>query len=591
VFSQLNNNEGFMNIFNRKLGLNKTLLSCCAGLFLSASAQAVVFQAENYNTYNDTTPGNSGGAYRTDNVDIEATNDVGGGFDIGWIAQGEWWSYSNLVISSTGSYTINMRVASPTGGTASVDLNGGATQLGNFVIPATGGWQTWTTVSRTVTLNAGTYNLGVFAQTAGWNYNWIEVVPNAQSSSSSSASSAPKWSLLVQAEEYSTYYDTTVGNAGGAYRKDNVDIEATSDQGGGYDVGWIAASEWLAYSNITIPTSGTYTVRMRVASPAGATAAVDLNAGSIPLGDIAIPATGGYQTWVTVSRTVTINAGTYALGVFAKTGDWNFNWIEITSDNSGGSSSSSNSSTPGNMTWNDEFNTINSAVWSDQVGDNQDNHEREYYTAGNNEFIQYDSSIGSNVLVLEARKENPANYNCWYGRCEYTSARLNTKGKKSFQYGRIEARMKLPHTQGIWPAFWMLGDDINSVGWPNCGEIDIMEHVGFSNEAKTVHGTIHGPNYSGANGIGNPYTLAENVDAGYHVYAVDWTATSIKWYVDGVLYFTQTKAQVETKGNWAFSHPFYIILNNAVGGDWPRDPDGSSVFPQRVYIDYIRVYQ
>ena len=566
--------------------LKRSLIMCGALLSLSAGAEAVVFQAESYNAFNDTTPGNSGAAFRNDNVDIETTADTGGGYDIGWIAAGEWWSYQNLTVATTGSYTIRMRVASPTGATASVDLNGGTTSLGNFTIPATGGWQTWATVSRTVTLNAGTYNLGVFAQTAGWNFNWIEVVANAQSSSASSL----KWNSQIQAEEYNAYFDTTVGNSGNAYRKDNVDIEATTDTGGGYNVGWIAPAEWLTYGNVTIPTTGNYTIRMRVASPSGATAALDFNAGSIALGDVVIPVTGGYQSWATVSRTVTLNAGTYSLGVFAKTGDWNFNWIDIALDSGGGVSSSS-SSLGRPMVFNDEFNTINAAVWSDQTGDNVSNHERQYYTSGKNESIQFDPSINSNVLVLEARQENPANYQCWYGKCEYTSARLVTQGKKTFKYGRIEARMKIPHTQGIWPAFWMLGEDINTVGWPNCGEIDIMEHVGYNAEAKRVYGTIHGPNYSGSNGIGNPYNLVENVNAGYHVYAVEWTATSISWYVDNNLYFTQTKAQVETKGRWAFDHPFYILLNNAVGGDWPGLPDGSSVFPQSLYVDYVRVYQ
>src|SRR6478609_2806519 len=139
--------------------LKRSLLTCGTLLALSTSAQAVVFQAESYTTYNDTTTGNSGGAFRNDNVDIEATADTGGGYDIGWIDTGEWWSYSNFNVPTSGSYTIRMRVASQAGGTASVDLNGGAIQLGNFTIPATGGWQTWTTVSRTVTLTAGTYNL------------------------------------------------------------------------------------------------------------------------------------------------------------------------------------------------------------------------------------------------------------------------------------------------------------------------------------------------------------------------------------------------------------------------------------------------
>ncbi|ACE85809.1 glycoside hydrolase family 19 protein [Cellvibrio japonicus] len=143
---------------------------------LALPSQAVVFQAENYTNFYDTSPGNSGGAYRSDAVDIEITNDSGGGYNVGWIEATEWLVYSGLSIPASGNYTIRLRVASPSGATASVDLNGGAIQLGNFSIPATGGWQNWTTVSRTVYINAGTYNLGVFAQTAGWNFNWIEVV-------------------------------------------------------------------------------------------------------------------------------------------------------------------------------------------------------------------------------------------------------------------------------------------------------------------------------------------------------------------------------------------------------------------------------
>lgn len=155
----------------RTLGLASLLLTT-----LALPTQAVVYQAESYNNFFDTTAGNTGGAFRADGVDIEMTTDSGGGYNVGWIDATEWLVYSGLSIPTSGNYTIRMRVASASGGTASVDLNGGAVQLGNFSIPATGGWQNWTTVSRTVYINAGTYNLGVFAQTGGWNFNWIEVV-------------------------------------------------------------------------------------------------------------------------------------------------------------------------------------------------------------------------------------------------------------------------------------------------------------------------------------------------------------------------------------------------------------------------------
>lgn len=143
-----------------KKSLSSTFLSAIliAGMGTSSLANAVVYQAENYNAFYDTTPGNAGGVFRGDAVDIEGTSDSGGGYNVGWIVQGEWLAFNGINIPSTGSYTIRLRVASPNGATASVDLNAGSIPLGNFVIPATGGWQNWTTVSRTVNLNAGTYN-------------------------------------------------------------------------------------------------------------------------------------------------------------------------------------------------------------------------------------------------------------------------------------------------------------------------------------------------------------------------------------------------------------------------------------------------
>lgn len=389
--------------------------------------------------------------------------------------------------------------------------------------------------------------------------------------------SASAHAVVFQAESYNAFNDTTPGNTGGVFRADNVDIEATQDTGGGYNIGWIAAGEWWSHNNLVVPATGTYIIKMRVASPSGATASVDLNGGSTQLGNFTIPATGGWQSWTTVSRTVTLNAGTYSLGVFAQTAGWNFNWIEVTAS-------------AGNLVWSDEFNSINTGTWTHETGGGGfGNSEREYYTAGQNAFIQFDAAANSNVLVMEARKDNPVNYNCWYGRCEYTSSRMNTNGKKTFQYGRIEARMKLPQTQGIWPAFWMLGNDIGSVGWPQCGEIDIMEHVGF--EPVVTHGAIHGPGYSGNTPFIGANYLNEAVNVNYHVYAVEWNSTSIKYFVDGSLFYQVTKAQVQTYGNWVYDHPMFLILNVAVGGAWPGNPDGSSTFPQRMLVDYIRVYQ
>ncbi|RYJ30024.1 putative secreted hydrolase [Streptomyces sp. L-9-10] len=241
------------------------------------------------------------------------------------------------------------------------------------------------------------------------------------------------------------------------------------------------------------------------------------------------------------------------------------------------------------VTFSDDFNgaagsAVDGGKWQIETGDNVNNHERQYYTAGNNNA----ALDGQGNLVITARKDNPGNYQCWYGRCEYTSARLNTSGKFTSTYGRVEARLKVPRGQGMWPAFWMLGNDIGNVGWPNSGEIDIMENVGF--EPGTVHGTLHGPGYSGSGGIGAGYTLPNGqafADA-FHTFAIDWSPNAITWSVDGNVYQTRTPADLGGR-SWVFNKPFFIILNLAVGGYWPGDPNGSTPFPSQLVVDYVRV--
>lgn len=242
------------------------------------------------------------------------------------------------------------------------------------------------------------------------------------------------------------------------------------------------------------------------------------------------------------------------------------------------------------LVWSDEFDTINTANWNHEVGgQGWGNNELEYYTPGQNVFVQFDAQAGSNVGVLEARAGNPGNFNCWYGRCQYTSSRMTTQNKRNFQWGRVEARMKLPQTPGIWPAFWMLGSNIGTVGWPTTGEIDIMEHVGF--EPAITHGAVHGPNYSGATPFFGTQYHNEIVSANYHVYAIEWDSNNVHWYVDGTRFYSMSRTQVQSFGNWVFDKPFFILLNVAVGGNWPGSPNASSTFPQRLYVDYVRVYQ
>ena len=242
------------------------------------------------------------------------------------------------------------------------------------------------------------------------------------------------------------------------------------------------------------------------------------------------------------------------------------------------------------LAWSDEFETADAGSWTFETGgEGWGNRELQYYTDGGNASIEYDALAGSRVLGIEAREGAPAGADCWYGACRYSSSRMITRDKREFRYGRMEARIRLPQTPGIWPAFWMLGADIDEVGWPQSGEIYIMEHVGF--EPTLTHGALHGPGYSGNTPFSGTHDLGAPVDAAYHVYAVEWDADGIRWFVDDVPFHSVTRAQVEARGPWVFDQPFFLLLNVAVGGDWPGSPDASSVFPQRMYVDYVRVYR
>jgi beta-glucanase (GH16 family) len=240
--------------------------------------------------------------------------------------------------------------------------------------------------------------------------------------------------------------------------------------------------------------------------------------------------------------------------------------------------------------WADEFNGptgsgVDPHKWVLETGGGGwGNNELEYYT----DRLQ-NAYLENGVLVIKAIKET---YTGSDGVTRnYTSARLKTQGKFEQAYGRFEARIKIPYGQGIWPAFWMLGSDIPQVGWPQCGEIDIMENIG--KEPSIVHGTIHGPGYSGDAGIGAAYSLPnrERFADTYHIYAVEWEPRAIRWYVDGNLYKTITPADLPARASWVFNHPFFLLLNVAVGGKWPGNPDTSTVFPQVMLVDYVRVYR
>jgi beta-glucanase (GH16 family) len=234
------------------------------------------------------------------------------------------------------------------------------------------------------------------------------------------------------------------------------------------------------------------------------------------------------------------------------------------------------------LAWSDEFEGTagtapNAAIWTPEVGTDWGNAQLEYDT----DRTSNAALDGAGNLLITARQES-------FGGRAYTSARLTTAGKRAVQYGKIEARMQLPRGQGMWPAFWLLGADIATVGWPATGEIDIMEYRG--QEPGTVIGSLHGPGYSGGSALSRRYSPpATRFDNSFHVFTVEWSAQRIDWFVDGTRYFGVRRDQVP--GPWAFDHPFNVILNLAVGGNFVGAPNEFTTFPQSLVVDWVRVYE
>ena len=237
------------------------------------------------------------------------------------------------------------------------------------------------------------------------------------------------------------------------------------------------------------------------------------------------------------------------------------------------------------LTWSDEFDGAagvlpDATKWAFDIGNGGwGNQELQYYT-NRPENVSLD---GTGNLVITAKSEI-------FGGSSFTSARIKTQGLFSQTYGRFEARIKTPYGPGIWPAFWMLGANNQTVAWPRCGEIDIMELKGH--QPSINHGSIHGPGYSGGSAITDSYALLNNrFDNDYHIFAVEWDADKIDFYVDNYLYQRVTRSAVSTKGEWVYDHPFYLILNVAVGGNFVGFPTSETPFPQKSTIDYVRVYK
>jgi hypothetical protein len=295
--------------------------------------------------YHDLTAGNSGGAYRTDDVDIKATSDTSGAYNVKTVRAGEWLSYT-VAIAAGGTYSLGFRIASSgTGGTVHVAIDG-SDVTGPIALPDTGGWSAWRTFTANATLPAGTHVLTFFADANGSlgtvaDLNWLDVTAAGPVSLSKpflgAASALPG---LIEAENYDiggegvAYHDTTAGNSGGVYRSNNVDIQATTDAGGGYNIAWVKATEWLNYT-VTIPATATYSFDVRVAcTGSGGSFHIEVD-GANKTGSIAVPNTGGWQAWTTVTKTgISLTAGTHVVKVVMDANSssgsvGNFNWFVI----------------------------------------------------------------------------------------------------------------------------------------------------------------------------------------------------------------------------------------------------------------------
>jgi beta-glucanase (GH16 family) len=231
------------------------------------------------------------------------------------------------------------------------------------------------------------------------------------------------------------------------------------------------------------------------------------------------------------------------------------------------------------LVWHDEFDgrAVDTENWNYDIGGwGWGNGEAQFYTSR-----KENARTEKGMLVIEAHQEK-------YEESYYTSARLKTQGLQNFQYGRIEARIKVPEGQGFWPAFWMLGSGFDGNNWPDCGEIDIMEFVG--REPDLVIGTLHGPGYSGALGLSKWNRQEFNIPDEFHTYAIEWEEDEVRWFFDGEYYFTVQREDVGER-EWVFNQPFFIILNLAIGGTLGGMIGLDTEFPAQYLVDYVRVYE
>lgn len=581
-------------------------------------------QAENYDLggqgvgYNVTSVNGSANGYRSDGVDLEATTDTGGGDDLGWTATGQWFKYT-VNVATAGTFTVTFRIAAPAAVSDALHISNSsnANLTGNVNAPATGGYQTWANVTASITLPAGRQTLTINQDHGAWNINYFSVAgAGGEGPFGGTPAAVPG---TVQAENYDTggqgvgYEVSSTNGTANSYRSDGVDLEATTDTGGGDNLGWTTSGQWFRYT-VNVATAGSYTVTFRVAAPTAVTDAFHLasSSGVNLTGSVSVPATGGYQTWTNVSATVTLPAGQQTLTFDQDAAGWNVNYFSFSSGGGGtGNCSGVSNITVGSTTytpsWCQEFNgsagSPDTTVWNFDLGNNGGwgNGEQEVYCgppgySGNpsqcpTTFSTSTAPVyidGSGHLVIQPRNVSGT----------WISGRMNTEGKQNFSYGILEASIQLPNTtnQGLWPAFWTLGSNITTVPWPTCGEADIMENwspqvdggAGTTGNNSTIHTAK-----TGGSGVGQRYTFpgGEATDTAFHTYGIVWTANEMQFFVDNASspFFTVTPSSLPSGDTWPFNQDIFTILNVAVGGTLGGSTTGLSN-PGPLTVDYVRWY-
>lgn len=351
-------------------------------------------------------------------------------------------------------------------------------------------------------------------------------------------------------------------------------------------IGWFDSGDWLRFDNVDFGDGAGSVTILTAKANTGGTVELRLDSLTGPLIGVFTPgATGGWSTYTAQQINVSGASGVHDLYLVATgaTGVCNIDRIQFAA----GSIHVPNYV----LVWQDEFDgtALDTTKWLPVQHGYVDNGELQFYTDRAENI-----SVGGGNLTLTARSESYTGTGPWmngqYKTSLFTSGKVQGQGKISFQYGKIEARMKLPRGKGTWPAFWMLGDNIfeSGVGWPKCGEVDIMEHA---NVLDNIGAAIHTEAYNHTIGTAKTggYGISD-YDTGFHVYGVEWTAEKLSFYVDSSVYFTVTKAALGgTQAQWPFDQPFWLILNLAVGGAWGGDTTGGS-YPYSMQVDWVRVY-